>query len=33
VHGWVTDAYRHNGLRVDGARILDRLIGLARGTD
>lgn len=32
VRGWVTDAYRHNGLRVDGARILDRLVGLARGT-
>lgn len=32
VHGWVTDAYRHNGLRVDGSRILDRLVGLARGT-
>jgi pimeloyl-ACP methyl ester carboxylesterase len=28
---WVTNEYEHNGLRVDGARILDRLIGLARG--
>ena len=28
---WVTDEYHHNGLRTDGARILDRLIGLARG--
>jgi pimeloyl-ACP methyl ester carboxylesterase len=28
---WVTDEYEHNGLRADGARILDRLIGLARG--
>ena len=32
VQGWVTDAYLHNGLRVDGARILDRLVELARGT-
>ncbi len=29
---WVTDEYHHNGLRTDGGRILDRLIGLARGT-
>jgi pimeloyl-ACP methyl ester carboxylesterase len=29
---WVTDEYQHNGLRADGARILDRLIGLARGS-
>jgi pimeloyl-ACP methyl ester carboxylesterase len=28
---WVTNEYEHNGLRADGARILDRLIGLARG--
>ncbi len=28
---WVTDEYLHNGLRVDGDRVLDRLIGLARG--
>ncbi|MGB7818116.1 MAG: alpha/beta fold hydrolase [Ornithinibacter sp.] len=28
---WVTDEYHHNGLRTDGGRILDRLIGLARG--
>lgn len=32
VRGWATDAYLHNGLRVDGSRILDRLIALARGT-
>jgi pimeloyl-ACP methyl ester carboxylesterase len=30
---WVTDAHLHNGLRTDGERVLDRLIGLARGTD
>jgi pimeloyl-ACP methyl ester carboxylesterase len=29
---WLTNEYEHNGLRVDGAAILDRLIGLARGT-
>jgi pimeloyl-ACP methyl ester carboxylesterase len=28
---WLTDEYHHNGLRTDGARVLDRLIGLARG--
>ncbi len=28
---WVTNEHEHNGLRADGARILDRLIGLARG--
>ena len=25
---WVTSEYEHNGLRMDGARILDRLIGM-----
>jgi pimeloyl-ACP methyl ester carboxylesterase len=29
---WLTDEYLHNGLRSDGARVLDRLIGLVRGT-
>ncbi len=29
---WITNEYEHNGIRVDGERILDRLIGLARGT-
>ncbi len=29
---WLTDEYLHNGLRSDGDRVLDRLIGLARGT-
>ena len=28
---WITDEYVHNGLRADGARVLDRLIDLARG--
>jgi pimeloyl-ACP methyl ester carboxylesterase len=28
---WVTNEYEHNGLRADGGKILDRLIGLARG--
>jgi pimeloyl-ACP methyl ester carboxylesterase len=29
---WLTDEYLHNGLRSDGGRVLDRLIGLAHGT-
>jgi pimeloyl-ACP methyl ester carboxylesterase len=29
---WLTDEYLHNGLRSGGGRVLDRLIGLARGT-
>ena len=28
---WVTSEYEHNGLRVDGARILDQILDLARG--
>jgi pimeloyl-ACP methyl ester carboxylesterase len=28
---WVTNEYEHNGLRVDGERVLGRLIELARG--
>jgi pimeloyl-ACP methyl ester carboxylesterase len=28
---WITSEYEHDGLRVDGGRILDRLIDLARG--
>jgi pimeloyl-ACP methyl ester carboxylesterase len=28
---WLTNEYEHDGLRVDGERILDRLISLARG--
>ena len=28
---WLTNEHEHDGLRADGARILDRLIGLARG--
>jgi hypothetical protein len=30
-NAWITNEYDHNGLRVDGARILGRLIDLARG--
>jgi pimeloyl-ACP methyl ester carboxylesterase len=30
---WITNEYEHNGLRVDGARILGRLLALARGQD
>jgi pimeloyl-ACP methyl ester carboxylesterase len=29
---WVTNEYEHNALRADGSRVLDRLIGMARGT-
>jgi hypothetical protein len=32
MRAWVTNEYDHNGLRADGARILDRLIGMARGS-
>ncbi|WJV44656.1 alpha/beta fold hydrolase [Streptomyces flavofungini] len=28
---WVTDEYEHDGLRVSGPKVLDRLIGLVRG--
>lgn len=28
---WITNEYEHDGLRADGARILDRLLDLARG--
>ncbi|QNN54499.1 alpha/beta fold hydrolase [Nocardioides mesophilus] len=28
---WVTNELEHNGLRADGERVLDRLIGMARG--
>jgi hypothetical protein len=28
---WITNEYEHNGLRLDGERILDRLLDLARG--
>ena len=31
MHRWLTDEYLHNGLRVDGGRVLDRLIRLTRG--
>jgi pimeloyl-ACP methyl ester carboxylesterase len=29
---WVTNEYEHNALRADGDRVLDRLIGMARGS-
>jgi pimeloyl-ACP methyl ester carboxylesterase len=31
IRTWITNEYEHNGLRVDGERILGRLIDLARG--
>ncbi len=29
---WITNEYEHNALRADGDRVLDRLIGMMRGT-
>lgn len=31
MRAWVTNEYLHNGLRADGERILDRLLGMVRG--
>ena len=31
IRTWITNEYQHNGLRVDGERILGRLIEMARG--
>ena len=31
LRAWITNEYEHNGLRVDGERILGRLLDLARG--
>jgi hypothetical protein len=31
MRAWLTNEHEHNGLRADGGRILDRLIGMARG--
>jgi pimeloyl-ACP methyl ester carboxylesterase len=31
IHVWVTNEYEHNALRVDGERVLDRLLGMLRG--
>ncbi len=31
LRGWVTSEYDHNGLRVDGERIIGRLLDLVRG--
>jgi len=32
MRNWLTDEFLHNGIRSGGERVLDRLIGLARGT-
>lgn len=32
MHPWVTSEYEHNGSNASGGAVLDRLIGLARGT-
>jgi hypothetical protein len=29
---WVTSEYQHDGLRVSGGAVLDRLIAMVRGT-
>lgn len=31
MRAWVTDEYLHNGLRADGERVLDRLLGMVGG--
>ena len=31
IRTWVTNEYDHNGIRVDGERILGRLLEMARG--
>jgi hypothetical protein len=28
---WITNEYEHNALRVDGERLLDRLLAMLRG--
>ena len=33
IRTWITNEYQHNGLRVDGERILGRLINMARGRE
>jgi pimeloyl-ACP methyl ester carboxylesterase len=33
LRAWITNEYEHNGLRIAGARILGRLLALARGDD
>jgi hypothetical protein len=32
LRAWVTSEYEHDGLRVSDGAVLDRLIGLVRGT-
>lgn len=32
VRQWVTNEYMHSGIRDDGARILERLLGIVRGS-
>jgi pimeloyl-ACP methyl ester carboxylesterase len=33
IRTWITNEYQHNGVRVDGERVLGRLIDMARGRD
>lgn len=32
IRQWVTNEYMHSGIRDDGARILERLLGMVRGS-
>jgi hypothetical protein len=32
LQAWVTSEHEHDGLRASGGAVLDRLIGMARGT-
>ena len=32
MRAWITNEYEHDGLNAGGTKVLDRLIGLARGT-
>ena len=30
---WITNEYRHSGIRDDGPKIVDTLLGMVRGTE
>lgn len=32
IQQWITNEYRHSGVRDDGARILEMLLGMTRGS-
>ena len=33
IQQWITNEYRHSGVRDDGAKIVDTLLGMTRGTN